>query len=146
MEETMKVINIDSEKLLRNSYPIMNQLRINLSIDEYLELVKKMKKDGYQIIALVDNDDNMFSLAGFRVSTNLYYGKHIWVYDLITDSNHRSKGYGEILLKYLLDYGKKRGCKCIALSSGLERIKAHKFYEKKVEYNKVSFVYKKDIT
>ncbi|WP_155268508.1 GNAT family N-acetyltransferase [Clostridium beijerinckii] len=77
--------------------------------------------------------------------TNLYYGKHVWVNDLVTDVNQRSKKYGETLLSFINEWAKENGCDVVALSSGLQQAEAHKFYESKMGFAKTSYVFKKKI-
>ncbi|WP_329610031.1 GNAT family N-acetyltransferase [Microaerobacter geothermalis] len=64
----------------------------------------------------------------------MIHGRHVWVYDLVTHSDYRSKGYGEKLLEFIHKWGEENGCKTVALSSGVERRDAHRFYEKKMGY------------
>ncbi|HWO98810.1 MAG TPA: GNAT family N-acetyltransferase, partial [Bacillus sp. (in: firmicutes)] len=72
----------------------------------------------------------------------LYYGRFVWVCDLVTDSDKRSKGYGEKLLTYVHEWAKENNYESVALSSGLQRTDAHRFYEDKMKYDKVSYVFK----
>jgi hypothetical protein len=46
-------------------------------------------------------------------------------------------------LSFVQDLVKDEGYETVALSSGLQREKAHRFYEDKMGYDKVSFVFKK---
>lgn len=73
----------------------------------------------------------------------LYYGRFVWVCDLVTIKNKRSNGYGEKLLSYVNNWAKENGYDSVALSSGLKRTDAHRFYEEKMGYDKVSYVFKK---
>ena len=139
-----EVKEILEQKDIEESYLILNQLRADLSKDKYYSLLEEMRIEGYRIFGLyVEN--RLVSFLGGSVITNLYYGKHFWVYDLVTDLNERSKGYGKILLDFINDFSKKLGCEIVALSSNLNRIQAHKFYEEKMNFEKVSYVFKKII-
>ena len=40
---------------------------------------------------------------------------------------------------------RQENCKLVALSSGLERIDAHRFYQERMNYNKPAYVFKKII-
>lgn len=127
------------------AFVIMRQLRTHLDLDAYLDLVRESYiKEGYHLLALYDQN-KMSALAGFMPMTTLYYGRFIWVCDLVTDEDKRSQGYGEKLLQYLEQWAKNNGYTTVALSSGLQRLDAHRFYEKKMEYDKVSFVFKKSV-
>ncbi len=77
--------------------------------------------------------------------TNPYHGKHIWVNDLVTDVNQRSKKYGQMLLAFINGWAKENGCNVVVLSSGLQRVKAHEFYEIKMGFDKTSYVFKKEL-
>lgn len=96
------------------------------------------------MFALLEKE-KIVAVAGVIQLTNLYYGKHIWVYDLVTDESNRSKGYGEKLLSYVQTWGKEKGCGIVALSSGLSRIDAHRFYENKMGYAKTGYVIQKTL-
>ena len=138
---TIKEIETDS---LEKAFPLINQMRGHLTLEKYIEFVKLMKPYGYKIVCLFENDE-IVSYAGFAKQINLYYGHHIWVYDLITAEAKRGKGYGRILLSHIEQYAKDNMLSCVALSSSFKRKEAHRFYEEKMNYDKVSYVFKKDI-
>ncbi|CAM4425179.1 GNAT family N-acetyltransferase [Paenibacillus tarimensis] len=139
----MRIQELKSAEEIKQSYGVMNQLRTDLTEEQYLDLYGRMAGEGYRLMALFDEEDKLVSLAGFSILTNLYYYKHIWVYDLITDQAARSMGYGEKLLVHLEQLAKENGCYCIALSSGFPRKDAHRFYETRAGYSKESYVFKK---
>jgi GNAT superfamily N-acetyltransferase len=64
---------------------------------------------------------------------------------LVTDSTKRSNGYGEKLLDFVHEWASHHNYQCVALSSGLQRVDAHRFYEAKMGYDKVSYVFKKNM-
>ena len=139
----MIIKELTSKEEIMESYPLMNQLRTELSLQNYVSLVEDMTPQGYRLMALYDENLKIVSLAGFTILTNLYYLKHIWVYDLITDAQERSKGYGELLLKHLEELARTNECNCIALSSGFARKDAHRFYENKMGFDKSSYSFVK---
>lgn len=135
---------LKDENQWKKAFLVMQQLRNNLNEETYLQLLQAMTKEGYRMFALFEGEQ-IVAVTGIIKLTNLYYGKHIWVYDLITDESKRSQGYGEKLLSFVEKWGKERGCEVVALSSGLARTDAHKFYERKKEYTKTSYVFRKQI-
>ena len=68
------------------------------------------------------------AVAGFRVGENLAWGRHLYVDDLVTSAEHRSKGYGALLLGWLRGIAKERGCRELHLDSCVQRTDAHRFY------------------
>jgi len=129
---------------LEQAYPVIHQLRTHLNFEEYVTVVKEMRKRGYQIFCLFEGE-KVVSYAGFVQTVNMYYGNHIWVYDLVTDEGARGKGYGQILLSHLESYGKSKGSERVALSSRFHMKAAHKFYEEGCDYNKIGYVFLKDL-
>jgi GNAT superfamily N-acetyltransferase len=136
---------LKSETDWLEAYPLMKQLRTHLDRDQYLELVKdSAASNGYRLTALY-NKEKIGAVTGFMPMTTLYNGRFIWVCDLVTDADERSKGHGHTLLTYVEKWAKDHGYERISLSSGLQRIDAHRFYEDKMDYQKKSFVFLKDL-
>lgn len=139
--EDVKELTTDAEILA--AFPVMQQLRSNLSKDQYLELVNEAReKDSYSMYALSEGE-NIIAVCGFKPMITLYYGRFVWVCDLVTDENIRSKGYGAKLLSFIHYWEREHGYESVALSSGLKRAQAHHFYEEKMDYDKVSYVFKR---
>lgn len=139
----LSIMELQSEKEILEAFPIMKQLRTHLNEKTYLDLVMEAKeKDSYRLFALI-NKQKIVAVTGFKPMITLYYGRFVWVSDLVTDTNLRSKGYGETLLSFVHDWANDNNYESVALSSGLQRGDAHRFYEKKMEYDKVSYVFKK---
>jgi len=124
-------------------FSVMKHLRTHLDENSYLELVlEAQQKEGYRLVALYDHG-KMVAITGFMPMITLYNGRFIWVCDLVTAPSERSKGYGEKLLSYVHQWAKENGYSIVSLSSGLQRVDAHRFYEEKMQYDKVSYVFLK---
>ena len=131
---------LQSQKEIVEAYPIMKQLRSHLDQETYVGLVSEaQQKDRYRMYALNQNE-KIVAVVGFKPMITLYYGRFIWVCDLVTDDHQRSKGYGELLLEFVHDWAKEHHYESVALSSGLQH-----FYDHKMGYDKVSYVFKTDL-
>jgi GNAT superfamily N-acetyltransferase len=140
--DSLTIKELQSEKEILEAFPIMKQLRTHLDPRTYLALVTEaQEKDSYIMFALVDGNE-MVAVTGFKPMITLYYGRFVWVCDLVTDDNKRSNGYGEKLLTYVHEWAKENHYESVALSSGLQRRDAHRFYEERMHYDKVSYVFK----
>lgn len=129
----------------RTAFPLMKQLRTHLDEDTYLALVKEaQEKDHYHLFAFYENNE-MVALTGFKPMITLYYGRFVWVCDLVTAPDKRSNGYGEKLLAFVETWAQDNNYQTVALSSGLQRTNAHRFYQEKMSYDQVSYVFKKDL-
>ena len=128
---------------LEQAYHIVKQLRTSVSLEDFIKTINTMKNTGYKMVCLFE-DGKIVSFAGFERKLTLY-GDHIWVHELVTDINERSKGYGKLLLTYVENIAKEYSLKGIALSSRLEREDAHRFYENIMGYTKASYLYRKEL-
>jgi len=138
----MQIRELDLKEL-EDVYPLISQLRVELSYKEFEDLIYDMRYMEYKMIGILEGE-KLLSYAGVAVQTNLYHKHHLYVFDLVTDKKHRGQGYGKMMLEYLKDYAKMGMCENIVLSSGFQREEAHKFYEKN-GFSKKSFVFVKAI-
>ena len=141
MEHKFKSLQTESD--IRAAFPVIKQLRTHLDEKKYLALVQEaQEKDQYHMFALYQ-DEEIVAVVGFKPMITLYYGRFVWVSDLVTATDKRSNGYGAKLLHYVEDWARKHNYQSVALSSGLQRTDAHRFYQEKMEYDRVSYVFKK---
>ena len=124
-----EVTELRSKTELAASYEVMRELRTHLSQEGYLARLEQMRPRGYRLLA-VKVSDEIVALAGITFDLNLYWGRHLFVYDLVTAEAHRSKGYGERLLNHIYELATEEDCENVALSSGFAREGAHRFYER----------------
>lgn len=141
---TVAIRELTTEEAWRQAFPVMRELRPHLDEAAYLDYLREMREQGYTLFGLYCGEE-LVAVAGVIRLTNLYYGRHVWVYDLVTREDRRSRGFGEALLRHIHEWARKHGCGVVALSSGLQRARAHRFYEEKMGYEKTSYVFKKTL-
>lgn len=139
---TVIIKQLTTEQEWMDAYAVIVQLRTELTVEKYLQLLKEMTQDGYMLFALFENK-KMIVVTGLSWRVNFYSERHIFVYDLVTDEQYRSRGYGEKILYYLHQWGKENGARYIALESGIQRINAHRFYEDRLGYEKWCYSFRK---
>ena len=122
MLDNITIKELKTRNEIMEAFPVMSQLRTHIDETAYLELVSEaQEKEGYKMFALFDDND-LVAVIGFRPMITLYYGRFIWVCDLVTDVNKRSgdmvKNYFHIfingrkkinmkVLHYLRDYSEQ---------------------------------------
>src|SRR5689334_12501341 len=105
-----------TEKQIRSCFPAMAQLLPHLVESEFVARVSEQQREGYQLVFLSDRR-RVRSVAGFRIGHSFAWGKFLYVDDLVTEENSRSKGYGTKLFDWLLREARKRGCDQLHLDS-----------------------------
>jgi GNAT superfamily N-acetyltransferase len=117
-----------SDTDLKATYPVMKQLRTHLSEQEYVERAKRQQSKGGYIVAALEDEGQVRCVAGYRISECLSWGKFLYVDDLVSDQNERSKNYGKQMMDWLLAEARQNGCQELHLDSGVQRHAAHRFY------------------
>ena len=113
---------------IQQCLPVMRQLRPHIQADSFVLQVQQQMQIGYQLAYL--QNSQIIAVAGFNITTNLAWGKHLYIADLIVDAQYRSKAYGETLFTWLVKYAKDRNCQQLHLDSGVQRFAAHRFYQR----------------
>ncbi len=145
MNKKIFIKELSNKEEWLEAFTVMNQLRTHLDKAGYLQLIEEAaEKEGYKMAALFEGS-KIAAVIGFMPMITLYYGRFIWVCDLVTHEERRSKGYGKALLQFAENWAQEHDYKLVSLSSGLQREEAHRFYQEKMEYDKVSYVFLKNL-
>src|ERR1700733_14578963 len=83
-------------------HEVMRQLRPHLEVLEFARRVQEQWSEGYHL-ARLEADGEGQAVAGYRFLRNLAWGHILYVDDLVTHERARSKGYGQALMKWLIE-------------------------------------------
>src|ERR671912_194548 len=97
----MGIVELRSAAERTEVLPILRQLYPSLDEGRYLALLAEMIDDGYRQFAVRNEAGEVVAVAGVAVHVNLYYGRHLYVYDLVVKEDARSKGYGGLLMDHV---------------------------------------------
>ena len=125
----MKIQLAVTDEEITACWPVMRELRPHIEEEAFLPLVRRQREAGYRL-AFVRDAVGVVAVAGFRIGENLAWGRFLYVDDLVTLAAHRSKGHGARLLFWLREYAMGEGCGQLHLDSGMQRLEAHRFYER----------------
>ena len=128
---------------LETAYEVVKELRDALSYDDFEDLIYAMRHQEYRMYGIFDGE-MLITYAGVSIQVNLYWKRHLFIYDLVTRSSHRGQGYGKEMLIYLTDIARMFQCERLALTSNTQRNDAHRFYERE-GFERKSYVFLKEI-
>lgn len=127
----------DVFKLLNELYE--NKIEYSIFKEKYKECLKD--NNFYGIVALEDNQIVGVLIA--RVINMLAKKDNIlFVDDLIVNEQYRNTGIGKLLIQNATTYAKNINCGALRLSSMLQNVNAHRFYEKN-GFEKRQYLFKK---
>ena len=123
----MQVRIADSASALEVVGSLLLQLRSGYDLGSMVSQIKAQQGRGYTV-AYAEEDGRAVCAAGFVIETRLAWGKHMYIEDLVTDSERRSSGLGRAMMDWLKCHARENGCEQIHLDSGIQRFPAHRFY------------------
>lgn len=128
MKGAEMILEMETSEDILATFVVMNELRPQLKVEEYLETVRRMGRNhGYRLAAKIE-DGKCVCVAGYRFNECLAYGRHLYLDDLVSAESGRSKGYGKEMFAWLVARAKESGCSQLHLDSGVQRHSAHRFY------------------
>ncbi|MGH3976919.1 MAG: GNAT family N-acetyltransferase [Pseudonocardiaceae bacterium] len=115
------------------AFAAMRELRTHLtSLEDFVEQVDSVQRPaGYRLVGvLADDGTDAVAVAGFRLSTNLSWGRHVYIDDLSTVPSARRRGFASELLGWIHAEAQRLGCNQAHLDSGVgpSRLAAHRLY------------------
>ena len=117
-----------SIRSITDCFPVVKELRSHFELSDFITQVQRQQQQfNYQLVYL-QVDETIQAVAGFRISESLAWGKFLYVDDLVSKSDYRSKGYGGEIFNWLIDYARTENCQQLTLDSGVQRFAAHRFY------------------
>lgn len=122
-----KLAHATSDDEILRCFPVMAELRSHLRQESFVDLIRQLMAEGYRL-AYLEEGDQIVATAGYRISTSLFLGKNLYIDDLVTSAQVRSRGYGQAMLAQLREIAIQSDCAYLHLDSGVQRRDAHRFY------------------
>jgi len=110
---------------LRRAEAVHRQLRT--LPDDYPGKMQRVFAQGARMVVAAESNA-VRGLAVWRAYENTFSGMHMYVDDLVTDDQQRSRGVGHALMQWLEQRARELNCRSLVLDSGTQRTRAHRFY------------------
>ncbi len=139
----MKEIKLKED--LEKIYPLIKQLRNNLSLKDFLDKIQLATQTQHYKLFAYENEGSYKAACGVMPFNVLYHNHCLYICDFVVDEALRGKGIGQAFLKKIQIWAKDQGYEELELSSSFFRTQAHEFYIQKMGFEKSGFVFKKNI-
>ncbi|MGE8207328.1 GNAT family N-acetyltransferase [Heyndrickxia sp. NPDC080065] len=120
---------------------VPNSKKMNVQ-EEQIEIIRK---DPNNFLLVYDEEGEILGTLTLNICLQALHGIRPYgiVENIIVQENHRSKGIGQKLIRYVEEYCKSIDCHRIMLLSNSKRQRAHQFFEKEGYDGSVSKGFKK---
>jgi GNAT superfamily N-acetyltransferase len=126
---TYELVDVEpgDARLVTDLLPVLRELRPHLDEASFEAVYREGHPQGLRFLAAYDGD-RCVGVAGWRILALTFAGRKLYVDDLVTTGDGRSKGVGHALLAELEARARARDCTVLDLDSGVQRHDAHRFY------------------
>ena len=135
----MEISECQSSVEISEAWQVMSQLRSSIDQQTFELRVADARKNGYRLF-VAKQEGRIVGAIGWRILSDLAWGRSLYVDDLVVDENYRSSGIGKGMLSFAKDEAINDKCNNLRLCSGFAREQAHRFYERE-SVNKQGFVF-----
>lgn len=123
----MKIQLAASDEDILKCREVILELRPHLKEENFVFITRRMFSEGTKMVFIEENG-RAVAAGVFRINYYYHRGKNIYIDDLTTLPESRSKGYGKKILDWIKQYGIDHEVANIHLDSGTHRVGAHKLY------------------
>ena len=123
----MYTFSIISKENINSIIPLLKILDNNMDENVLIVRLNEMLIQGYQCVGIYDNN-KLIGTSGIWIRTKYYIGKHIEPDNVIILPAYRNKGIGELLMKWIYDYGQQQECVGSELNCYISNEKGIKFW------------------
>jgi GNAT superfamily N-acetyltransferase len=125
-----RILVADTDARIAACYPVLSQLRPQLAERNFVARIRELAAStGFRLACL--EDGGIRAVAGYRIADWLHGGKYLEIEDLVTADGERSRGFGGQLFDWLVAEARRESCRQVRLLSGVRRVDAHRFYQRK---------------
>ena len=83
------------------------------------------------VVLVAEDGDRMVGFCtAYMTIESVRFGRRCWAEELAVDPARRSQGIGAELLTAARNWAAERGATHLKLDSGIDRVEAHRFYER----------------
>jgi glucosamine-phosphate N-acetyltransferase len=128
----MYLRKLESNDYDSNYFQVLSQLSVvdkkSITLDQWNQFISQLNNN-HQIYVLVDSSNNIIASGTLLIENKIIHNisKVAHIEDIVTDNKFRGKGYGKMMIEYLIEKAKEHQVYKIILNCSDDNIK---FYEK----------------
>lgn len=140
----IKFRRLETPEEWREAWPLILDLRPEFNETDFLAWREGLLSEGY-VLWGAEFEGRIVSIAGVTILPHVSRRRDLWLHDMATLPEMRSRGFGRRLIDHLVEFAKRRGCTLVVVHSHPDDHEAHRFYEKKGGFKMHSVIYSKPV-
>jgi len=133
----MYTIKIIAQENIKSIIPLLLQLNSNIEEEVLESRLDDMMNNNYECVGVYD-DEKLIGISGIWMLTKYYVGKHIELDNVYILPEYQKKGIGKLMVDWILEYGKSKGCIASELNCYLSNTEGHQFWNA-MGYKKIAY-------
>lgn len=142
MVEILDAKKEDIEAILELQTQIYRVTSLASNSRETLE--KQLNDDSCQVLVAILDGIIIGTCTIYYIDVTAHGRPYAFLEGLVIHEDHRGNGHGTIFFKKCMEIAKEKGCYKMLFTSGMDRKKAHKFYEK-LGFKKWGYEFRMDL-
>ncbi len=139
----MYSIRLIPKEKLEVVLPFLQRINPEVSLKTLGERLKEMISAQYECVG-VYHDDNLIGISGMWFLTKYYVGRHVEPDNVFIIPEYQGKGIGKLLMNWIFEYAKSRGCKASELNCYINNKEGQRFWENQ-GYELIAYHYQKKL-
>ncbi len=139
----MYAIQLIPKERLEVILPFLQKLKPDLPITVLTERLKEMVVNGYECVGVYD-ENKLIGISGLWFLTKYYVGKHVEPDNVYILPEYQGKAIGKLLMNWIFEYAKSKGCKASELNCYVNNKEGQKFWEN-LGYELIAYHYVKKL-
>ena len=123
----MYTIELISKQSIAGIISLLRQLNPRISSEVLKQRLDQMITSGYECVGVYDQGI-LIGISGIWFLTKYYVGKHIEPDNVYILPEYQGKGIGKLLLNWIFEYAKSKGCEYSELNCYTENKEGQKFW------------------
>lgn len=141
--EYMYTIKIIPKDAIKSILPLLRKLNPNIDEDTLKNRLDQMLIQGYECVGVYD-DKVLIGISGMWFLTKYYVGKHVEPDNVFILPEYQGKGIGKLLINWIFEYAKSKGCVASELNCYIDNKAGHKFW-KNHGYDIIAYHFQKEL-
>lgn len=126
----MYVVRLIEQKDIKSILPLLSELNPTIELHILEARLEDMINNNYECVGAYD-EAKLVGISGLWILTKYYVGKHIELDNVYVLPEYQGKGIGKLLVDWILDYGKSKGCIASELNCYVDNTKGLEFWKAK---------------